>query len=195
MSQKAHFNFTTWTALFSNKLVYLSFFLLSFWSPCLTGVSVQLCAQTFPGNCTFNFHVQIPECAISNCRLIYLIDMHNLGNSECKIGTQLWQSDIDVWLQNYRVRAPQKLCEEAQSVQLGRCLWSSRNVWKSWSEENEDTNPHVQISQDEVLQNLNEKKPRMVFNVPHILCVMGQLHRTIKSHHCCIWLWRHWTSG
>lgn len=45
--------------------------------------------------------------------------MHNLGNSECKLGTQLWQSDIDVWLQNYRVRSPQKLCEEAQKCSAG----------------------------------------------------------------------------
>lgn len=45
--------------------------------------------------------------------------MHNLGNSECKLGTQLWQSEIDVWLQNYRVRAAQKLSEEAQKCSAG----------------------------------------------------------------------------
>lgn len=47
--------------------------------------------------------------------------------------------------------------------------------------------PHVQVSQDEVFQNLN-KTPRMVFDILHILCVMGQLHRTLKSHNCYIWL-------
>lgn len=89
-----------------------------------------------------DFHVQLPECAISNCGLKYLIDMHNLGNSECKLGTQLWQSDSDVWLQNYRARAQQeKLCliavRKYRCVQLWRYLWSIykwlRNMsWREW---------------------------------------------------------------
>lgn len=113
-------------------MVYVSLFLLWFWSPCLTGVSAQLCAHTLPGNCMLDFHI-----AISNCRLIHLIDMHNLGNSECKLGRQLWQSDIDVWLQNYRVRAPQKFCEAAQkcwagevSVIIQKCL--KDKSWREW---------------------------------------------------------------
>lgn len=107
----------------------------------LNRIAIQLCAKTSTCNHMSNFHVQLPKCAISNCGLKYLIDMHNLGNSECKLSTQLRQSISDVWLQNYRARTQQeKLClitvPYYRCVQLWRYPWS---IWKrmknmSWRE-------------------------------------------------------------